>query len=89
MVFHVAATVRFDEKLKQAVAINVRGPQEIITLCRQMTNLKSAVHVSTAFSQCPNRIIEERFYSPPIDSKKLLVLTDAIQDRLLENITPM
>lgn len=27
VVFNVAATVRFDEKIKDAVAINIRGPK--------------------------------------------------------------
>lgn len=84
----MAATVRFDEKLKAAVDINVRGPQEIIELCKCMPNLKAAVHVSTAYSQCPNKYIEERFYPAPLDSKKLMLLTDALSERMLDKITP-
>lgn len=85
----MAATVRFDEKLKYAVAINVRGPQEVVHLCKQLPKLKSAIYVSTAYSQCPNKYIEERFYPPPMDCKKLAVLTDVIPDKLLDNITPV
>lgn len=40
IVFHGAATVRFDDKLRFAVNINVRGTKEILLLCRQMPNLK-------------------------------------------------
>lgn len=40
IVFHVAATVRFDEKLKLAVPINVRSTRDILTLCKEITNLK-------------------------------------------------
>lgn len=40
IVFHVAATVRFDEKIKLAVAINVQAPKEIINLSKEMNNLK-------------------------------------------------
>lgn len=40
IVFHVAATVRFDEKLRLAVAINVNGTRDILDLCRQMRKLK-------------------------------------------------
>lgn len=39
-VFHAAATVRFDEKLKFAVSINVHGTRDVINLCHQMTRLK-------------------------------------------------
>lgn len=40
IVFHVAATVRFDEKLKLAVPINVRSTRDVINLCKEITNLK-------------------------------------------------
>ncbi|RYA67897.1 hypothetical protein DD595_25900, partial [Enterobacter cloacae complex sp. 4DZ3-17B2] len=40
IVFNVAATVRFDEKLKIAVAINIAGTKELLELCRQMNSLK-------------------------------------------------
>lgn len=89
IVFHVAATVRFDEKLKTAVAINVQGPREIVELCKRMTNLKAAVHVSTAYAQCAYRYIEERFYPAPLDYEKLMMLTEALPENLLDNITPV
>lgn len=40
IVFHAAATVRFDEKLRLAVSINVQGTKEVLELCRQMVKLK-------------------------------------------------
>lgn len=40
IVFHVAATVNFNEKLKRAIAINVSGTQEILQLSKEMSNLK-------------------------------------------------
>lgn len=85
----MAATVRFDEKLKTAVAINVQGPREIIELCKRMQNLKAAVHVSTAYAQCAYKYIEERFYPAPLDFDKLVTLTDSLPERLLDNITPV
>lgn len=40
IVFHVAATVRFDEKLKLALDINVNGTREVMRLCRDIADLK-------------------------------------------------
>lgn len=40
IVFHVAATVRFDEPLYDAIIKNVRGTREVVQLARQMKNLK-------------------------------------------------
>lgn len=40
IVFHVAATVRFNEKLGIALRINVLGTRDILLLSREMDNLK-------------------------------------------------
>lgn len=40
IVFHAAATVRFDEKLKLAIGINVHGIRDVLDICKQMTRLK-------------------------------------------------
>lgn len=40
IVFHAAATVRFDEKIRVAVEINVKGTQRLLDLCHQMEELK-------------------------------------------------
>lgn len=39
IIFHAAATVRFDEKLKLALAINVNGTKEIMLLSKQLNSL--------------------------------------------------
>ncbi|KAJ8956340.1 hypothetical protein NQ318_015078, partial [Aromia moschata] len=90
VIFHVAATVRFDEKLKMAVAINVRATQDILRLAGQMPNVKAMIHVSTAFANCIiDTSIEESIYPSPIDYKKLIMLTENLPDKILDNITPM
>lgn len=40
VVIHSAATVRFTEPIKLALAINVRGTKEIVKLSKEMLNLK-------------------------------------------------
>jgi len=89
IVFHMAATVRFDEKLKISMQINVKACKDMLNLCHQMRNLKSVVHVSTAYTQCPLPVVEEKFYKPPIDSRKIIALTDCLNEKFLDNITPM
>lgn len=89
IVFHVAATVKFDEALKKASSINVRAVRDIMKLVQQMPNLKSFVHVSTAFSNCIQQIIEERVYPPPMDYRRLLTVADALPDDILTSITSM
>ncbi|KAI4498794.1 hypothetical protein M0802_005969 [Mischocyttarus mexicanus] len=88
IVFHVAATVRFNEKIKSAIAINVRSLKDLISLSKEMPKLKSFVHVSTAFSNCLENPIEEKYYEPPIDSDKLINLMDCMDEKFLDDITP-
>lgn len=40
IVIHGAATVRFDEKLKIAIAINVNGTKEMLLLAKEILHLK-------------------------------------------------
>lgn len=40
IVFHAAATIKFDEVLKLAVDINVHGTKDVIELGKEMKNLK-------------------------------------------------
>ncbi|XP_023036336.1 fatty acyl-CoA reductase wat [Drosophila willistoni] len=91
IVFHMAATVRFDEKLRTALRINVGGAYETIKLCRIMTNLRSVVHVSTAYTQCPLKNIDEKFYPMPngTEVKRLLLMAECIPDNLFEHVTPV
>ena len=39
IVFHVAATIRFNENLKVALQTNVKGTQEVVNLCKEMPHL--------------------------------------------------
>lgn len=40
VVFNSAATVRFDEDLRTAVEMNVKGPLRLIGICRKMKHLE-------------------------------------------------
>jgi nucleoside-diphosphate-sugar epimerase len=46
VVFHAAATVRFDEPLRNAVLLNTRGTRELLALAKDMTNLKVILSLS-------------------------------------------
>lgn len=40
VIFHCAATVRFDEPLKRACQINVRATRDLLRMTKQMKKLK-------------------------------------------------
>lgn len=52
IVFHAAATVRFDEKLRLAVNINVHGTKELIELCTHMQRLQVHFYYLSTFILC-------------------------------------
>ncbi|CAH1132266.1 unnamed protein product [Ceutorhynchus assimilis] len=88
IIYHVAATVRFDEPLKRAVKINIEGSQQIIQLAKECKKLDVFVHISTAYSNCQEKLIKEDFYPPHIDPYKLMLMTKELPDDILEKITP-
>lgn len=67
IIFHMAATIKFNESLKTAATLNVRAVMEIKAFAKQCANLRSIVYVGTAYSQCATEsFIEEKFYEPPL-----------------------
>ncbi|XP_050539331.1 fatty acyl-CoA reductase wat-like [Daktulosphaira vitifoliae] len=89
VIFHSAATVRFDERLDIAIGINIIGAREMIKLARKIENLESYVHVSTAFSNCYRKQIDERFYNLPYSYEKLLQLYKTKSSNILEKMKPI
>ncbi|KAL2741585.1 fatty acyl-CoA reductase wat-like isoform X2 [Vespula squamosa] len=88
IVFNVAATVRFNETIKLATAINVQSVRDLINLSKEMPKLKSFVHVSTAFANCTYDMIDEKFYDSKMDGEQLINLMDVLNEKLLDVITP-
>ncbi|CAH0389540.1 unnamed protein product [Bemisia tabaci] len=88
IVFHAAATVNFDEKIKMSVNINIRGTQQILHLCRQFKHLKAVIHISTAYGNCNRREVEEQIYESKMPSEAILQMTQIMDDEFLDSVTP-
>ncbi|XP_076655259.1 fatty acyl-CoA reductase wat-like isoform X2 [Halictus rubicundus] len=89
IIFHAAATVRFDEKLRVAVNTNVRTTKCLLLWARQLPNLKGFVYVSTAFSNCVNSTIDEIHYKHTIEADKLITLVNCLNDDQLLAMEPI
>jgi len=74
IVIHSAATVKFDEPLQVAMSINVLGTLSMLHLCKEIKSLQSFVYVSTAFTACYTKRLEERLYPPTADPYEVLRL---------------
>ncbi|KAI3389519.1 hypothetical protein SNEBB_005768 [Seison nebaliae] len=72
VIIHSAATVRFDEPLKFAIRMNIKGVYQMIQLAKEMKKLFVFVHISTAYANCDRSHIDERIYQPRIGCTSLI-----------------
>ncbi|KAG1938134.1 fatty acyl-CoA reductase 1 isoform X3 [Pimephales promelas] len=88
VVFHCAATIRFNEPLKDAMQLNVLATQKMVSLAHSMKHLDVFIHVSTAYAHCDRELIEEVVYPPPVEYRKLIDTLEWMDDKLVSLITP-
>lgn len=88
IVFHCAANVRFDQAIEGAVNMNTLGTNRVLKLAEQMKQLKVFEHVSTAYCQCNEDILEERAYKAPHDPMVIAAMTKTLDSEILEYLTP-
>ncbi|CAH2235697.1 jg1978 [Pararge aegeria aegeria] len=87
IIFHVAASVRFDDPLIVSTKLNLRGTREIIELAKDTRNLECLVHVSTTYSNTNRDPIEEILYPPLADWRETLEICEKIDDRTVNILT--
>lgn len=87
VIFHAAASVRFDDPLKSAILLNTRGTRELCELAKAMPNLKALVHVSTAYVQPKNLCVEERIFESDDDWKTFIKYAEVLDDDLINCTT--
>lgn len=84
VVVHSAATVKFDEPIKNAVKMNLGGTRRIVELCNEMEDLKVLVHVSTCYCNCDKGEIKEEIYAPVHDPDHIIKIIDWLDTETLE-----
>lgn len=62
IVFHAAASIRFDSLLAEHIQTNVVGTKYLLQLCKEMNQLACLVFCSTAFSNCQLKDVDEKLY---------------------------
>lgn len=89
MVIHAAAVVNFTKTVKEMINTNVRGTKELLDLCEKMKNLASVIVISTAYSFCLRKKIEESFMEPPFKPETIMSIVEEFTDDTLAKISPM
>ncbi|XP_034933679.1 putative fatty acyl-CoA reductase CG5065 [Chelonus insularis] len=88
IIFHCAATLRLEAKLKDAIEMNAFGTASMLELARKMKKLQVFIHLSTAFCHVDQEELEERVYDSPEDPHEVMRLTQWMKPDALELITP-
>ncbi|KAL4711305.1 hypothetical protein ACJJTC_019146 [Scirpophaga incertulas] len=87
IIFHVAASVRFDDSLPYAAKLNLGGTLEMIEFAKEVRNLSSLVHVSTSYSNTNRDVIEEVMYPPHADWRDTLDVCENIDEYSIRVLT--
>lgn len=81
---HGAATVRFDEPLKESIIMNTRGTREVLNLAKKLKNLQLFAHISTAYTNPQNDLTEEKLYPIDSDWRKVIKMAETLDVEVLE-----
>ncbi|KAH8026768.1 hypothetical protein HPB51_024317 [Rhipicephalus microplus] len=76
IVYHSAASVRFDEPLRKAIDINVLGTRRVLELCHKLKNITAFVHVSTAYCFCNRNHVDEIVYPEEVPYQKVIDVSE-------------
>lgn len=76
IILHAAADVRFDNTLLELSLVNLRGTRELLKLAEQCKQLHMFAYISTAFSHCERKFIEEKFYESPMDPVEMIKMAE-------------
>lgn len=81
IILHAAADVRFDSTLMELTLVNLRGTRELLRLAERCRKLKMFAYISTAFSQCVRKKIDEQFYDAPISPEQMIRIAEHFEAR--------
>ncbi|XP_022194362.1 fatty acyl-CoA reductase 1 [Nilaparvata lugens] len=86
IIFHGAATIRFDEPLRKAVLLNTRGTKLMLELATLMKKFQLFVHISTSYCHLQEKVLEEKAYPPPTDPHKIIRTCELMSEELVETV---
>ncbi|XP_044728842.1 fatty acyl-CoA reductase 1-like isoform X2 [Chrysoperla carnea] len=87
IIFHAAASVRFDDPLKKAVLMNVRSARDLIAIAQEIKNLKVFIHLSTAYCNIDKKITHEQVYPPQANWKYFIQMAETFDDKIINSLT--
>uniref|UniRef100_A0A182QPB4 Fatty acyl-CoA reductase n=1 Tax=Anopheles farauti TaxID=69004 RepID=A0A182QPB4_9DIPT len=83
-VFHAAASVRFDDPLKDAILTNTRSTRELLDWAKTLRKLRAVVHISTTYCNPELLRVEEKIYPPKMDWRDAIRMAETLDMPTLE-----
>ncbi|XP_026472331.1 putative fatty acyl-CoA reductase CG5065 [Ctenocephalides felis] len=87
IIYHMAATIRFDSPLKEAVLLNTRGTKFMLDLAKECKNLKMFAHVSTSYCHLHEKVLLEKPYDPPANPHDIIKCVEWMDEDLVNSMT--
>lgn len=77
VIYHSAATIRFNSPLRTAIFTNLTGTMRTIELAKQLKQLSAYIYCSTAFCNSNNRgLITEDVYKSQFDPYEMMKMAE-------------
>ncbi|XP_055917573.1 fatty acyl-CoA reductase 1-like isoform X2 [Eupeodes corollae] len=80
IIYHCAATIRFDEPLRRAVLMNAKGTELMLDLAKTCRNLDFFAYVSTSYCHLHIKTLYEKPYDPPADPHMIIKACELLTD---------
>ncbi|XP_067131244.1 fatty acyl-CoA reductase 1-like [Centruroides vittatus] len=84
VVFHLAASVKFNEPFRDSFFKNVETTKYLVEVCRQIKNLLVLVHTSTAYSFCNRKEVDEKIYTMSRTYEEYRIIANLQSDHSIE-----
>ncbi|XP_017070392.1 putative fatty acyl-CoA reductase CG5065 isoform X3 [Drosophila eugracilis] len=88
IVFHLAATLKLEGNLRDAIDMNLLGTRRALNVAKEMKQLEAFIHLSTAFCNCDQEVMYEKVYEFPHKPEDLIRLAEWMDVKTLDTITP-
>lgn len=87
IIFHVAASVRFDESLREAIFNNTRSTLDLCILATEMKKLVVLLHVSSTYTQTDKSVVHETLYPSELDWREAIKVAESVDEYTLRTFT--
>lgn len=88
IIYHAAASVRFDDPLAKAINTNVRSTRDIVEIALAAKNMSVFIHVSTTYCNTDKMVVEEKIYPPHGNWKDAIQLAEEVDQGTIDALAP-